>query len=91
MPPGINADQELILTTARSLVVKTKLSYDPPLIVSSTPSSFGGAGETLVLAGTSFGNDKAGMSVRGKIVFEQDVDLDNFEDYIALWPLEDLD
>jgi len=34
---------------------------------------------------------KAGMSVRGKIVFEQDVDLENFEDYIALWPEEDLD
>lgn len=34
---------------------------------------------------------KAGMSVRGKIVFEQDVDLEHFEDYIALWPLEDLD
>ena len=34
---------------------------------------------------------KAGMSVRGKIVFEQDVDLENFEDYIALWPLDDLD
>ena len=34
---------------------------------------------------------KAGMSVRGKIVFEQDVDLENFEDYIALWPEKDLD
>jgi len=34
---------------------------------------------------------KAGMSVRGKIVFEQDVDLEHFEDYIALWPEEDLD
>lgn len=34
---------------------------------------------------------KAGMSVRGKTVFDHDVDLDNFEDYIAIWPLEDLD
>ena len=33
---------------------------------------------------------KAGMSIRGKTVSEDDVDLDNFEDYIALWPLEDL-
>ncbi|MFT4994234.1 MAG: putative cysteine cluster protein YcgN (CxxCxxCC family) [Paraglaciecola sp.] len=34
---------------------------------------------------------KAGMSVRGKIVFEQNVDLEHFEDYIVLWPLDDLD
>lgn len=34
---------------------------------------------------------QAGMSVRGKTVFETDVDLDNFEDYIARWPIEDLD
>lgn len=34
---------------------------------------------------------KAGMSVRGKTVAESQVDLDNFEDYIAIWPLEDLD
>jgi uncharacterized cysteine cluster protein YcgN (CxxCxxCC family) len=34
---------------------------------------------------------KAGMSIRGKTVNEDDVDLDNFEDYIALWPLEDID
>ena len=34
---------------------------------------------------------KAGMSVRGKTVFDHDVDLDQFEDYIAIWPLEDLD
>ena len=32
-----------------------------------------------------------GMSVRGKTVYETDVDLDHFEDYIALWPLEDID
>ena len=32
-----------------------------------------------------------GMSVRNKTVFETDVDLNNFEDYIAIWPLEDLD
>ncbi|MBT0587456.1 YcgN family cysteine cluster protein [Alteromonas oceanisediminis] len=34
---------------------------------------------------------KAGMSVRGKTVNENDVDLDEFHDYIALWPLEDID
>ncbi|WP_100656804.1 YcgN family cysteine cluster protein [Alteromonas flava] len=34
---------------------------------------------------------KAGMSVRGKTVCESDVNLDAFEDYIALWPLEDID
>ena len=32
-----------------------------------------------------------GMSVRGKTVFETDVDLDAFEDYIASWPLKDID
>lgn len=34
---------------------------------------------------------KTGMSVRGKTVFDHDVDLQNFEDYIAIWPLEDVD
>ncbi len=34
---------------------------------------------------------KAGMSVRGKTVYDHDVDLNNFEDYIAFWPLEDID
>ncbi|MDU0354611.1 YcgN family cysteine cluster protein [Paraglaciecola aquimarina] len=34
---------------------------------------------------------KNGMSVRGKTVYEQDVDLEQFEDYIALWPVQDLD
>ena len=34
---------------------------------------------------------KAGMSVRGKTVSDKDVDLEQFEDYIALWPIEDLD
>jgi len=32
---------------------------------------------------------KAGMSVRGKTVYDRDVDLDNFEDYIVLWPLNE--
>ena len=32
-----------------------------------------------------------GMSVRNKTVFETDVDLNEFENYIAIWPLEDLD
>ena len=34
---------------------------------------------------------QAGMSVRGKTVYDHDVDLNNFEDYIAIWPLEDVD
>lgn len=34
---------------------------------------------------------KAGLSVRGKTVYDHDVDLAKFEDYIAIWPLEDLD
>ncbi len=34
---------------------------------------------------------KAGMSVRGKTVAESEADLDRFEDYIAIWPLEDID
>jgi hypothetical protein len=34
---------------------------------------------------------KAGMSVRGKIVKDDDVALDDFEDYIVTWPLNDLD
>jgi uncharacterized cysteine cluster protein YcgN (CxxCxxCC family) len=34
---------------------------------------------------------KVGMSVRGKTVADHDVDLELFEDYISLWPMEDLD
>ncbi|MBU3023327.1 YcgN family cysteine cluster protein [Aestuariibacter sp. A3R04] len=34
---------------------------------------------------------QSGMSVRGKAVFETDVDLEHFEDYIASWPLENKD
>lgn len=34
---------------------------------------------------------KAGMSVRGKIVKDNDVSLDDFEDYIVVWPLNDID
>ncbi len=34
---------------------------------------------------------KAGMSVRGKIVKDNDVELDDFEDYIVTWPLKDID
>ena len=34
---------------------------------------------------------KAGMSVRGKIVKDDDVYLEDFEDYIVLWPLADID
>ena len=34
---------------------------------------------------------KAGMSVRGKVICETRADLDNFEDYIVSWPLNDID
>jgi len=34
---------------------------------------------------------KAGMSVRGKTVYEHDVDMEAFENYIVTWPLDDLD
>lgn len=34
---------------------------------------------------------KAGMSVRGKIVKDNEVDIDFFEDYIVKWPLADID
>lgn len=34
---------------------------------------------------------KAGMSVRGKTVFEQQVDPEKYEDYIVTWPLDDVD
>lgn len=34
---------------------------------------------------------KAGMSVRGKIVKDNQVDIDFFEDYIVSWPLNDID
>jgi len=31
------------------------------------------------------------MSVRGKIVKDDDVALEDFEDYIVSWPLNDID
>lgn len=34
---------------------------------------------------------QAGMSVRGKVVKDNEVSLDDFEDYIVVWPLNDLD
>lgn len=34
---------------------------------------------------------KAGMSVRGKVISDADVDLDFFEDYIVRWPLDSVD
>ncbi|AWL12290.1 UPF0260 protein [Saliniradius amylolyticus] len=34
---------------------------------------------------------KAGMSVRGKTVSESTIDMDDFEDYIVVWPLGDED
>lgn len=34
---------------------------------------------------------RAGMSVRGKIIKDNEVDLEFFEDYIVIWPLNDID
>ncbi len=34
---------------------------------------------------------QAGMSVRGKIVKDNEVNLADFEDYIVSWPLNDID
>jgi len=34
---------------------------------------------------------KSGMSVRGKVVKDDDVELEDFEDYIVKWPLNDID
>lgn len=34
---------------------------------------------------------KAGMSVRGKVIKDNEVSMDDFEDYIVVWPLADLD
>jgi len=34
---------------------------------------------------------RAGMSVRGKVVKDDDVQLEDFEDYIVSWPLNDID
>lgn len=34
---------------------------------------------------------KAGMSVRGKIVKDNEISIEKFEDYIVIWPLNDLD
>ena len=45
----------------------------------------------LLNKGKSSAMHKAGMSVRGKIVKDTDVDLENFEDYIVTWPLNDID
>jgi hypothetical protein len=33
---------------------------------------------------------KSGMSIRGKIVKDNEVDIENFEDYIVTWPLNDI-
>ncbi|XOV78741.1 MAG: YcgN family cysteine cluster protein [Aestuariibacter sp.] len=34
---------------------------------------------------------KAGMSVRNRTVYEHDVDMNDFENFIVRWPLDDLD
>jgi hypothetical protein len=34
---------------------------------------------------------KAGMSVRGKIVKDDEVNIEKYEKYIVSWPLDDLD
>jgi len=45
----------------------------------------------LLHKGKTSAMHKAGMSVRGKIVKDNDVDIEFFEDYIVTWPLNDLD
>ena len=45
----------------------------------------------LLNKGKKFAMHKAGMSVRGKIVKDNQVDIDFFEDYIVSWPLNDID
>tara|TARA_B100000767_G_C19491814_1_gene420547 strand:- start:2 stop:526 length:525 start_codon:yes stop_codon:yes gene_type:complete len=45
----------------------------------------------LLNKGKTSAMHKAGMSVRGKIVKEQEVDLDCFEDHIVSWPINDCD
>ena len=45
----------------------------------------------LLHKGKTSAMHKAGMSVRGKIVKEEEVDLDYFEDYIVRWPISDCD
>ena len=45
----------------------------------------------LLNKGKSSAMHKAGMSVRGKIVKDTDVNIENFEDYIVTWPLNDID
>jgi len=45
----------------------------------------------LLNNGKSSAMHKAGMSVRGKIVKDNEVNLEKFEDYIVTWPLNDLD
>jgi hypothetical protein len=34
---------------------------------------------------------KAGMSVRGKVMKDNDVDAEDFEDHIVIWPLNEID
>jgi hypothetical protein len=44
----------------------------------------------LVNKGKKSAMHKMGMSVRGKIVKDNDVDIENFENYIVSWPLNDV-
>lgn len=45
----------------------------------------------LLHKGKKLAMHNAGMSVRGKIVKDNDVSIVDFEDYIVSWPLEDID
>lgn len=45
----------------------------------------------LLNKGKASAMHKAGMSVRGKVIKDNEVDLDNFEDHIVIWPLNDID
>jgi len=41
-----------------------------------------------LITGSHSAMHKGGFSVRGKIISESSIDLDNLEDYIAIWPAE---
>ncbi|WP_199608945.1 YcgN family cysteine cluster protein [Flocculibacter collagenilyticus] len=45
----------------------------------------------LLNGGKKSAMHKAGMSVRNKVIKDNEVSLDDFEDYIVLWPLSDID
>lgn len=55
LPEGSGLDQAVVVTTAGGSTVSGTISYDPPAILSVTPSSFSAPGEQLVVSGINFG------------------------------------